>query len=90
MVTEDFSQGGKYLISEYGAPPKEILPLFVKDSVYEGSLEHACITVNKQRKLHDLYLHIKLLKWDEHRARFGEEAIKNELERYTLRIDYDL
>lgn len=90
MITEDFSQGGKFHVvnSAYGS--YEIKDIFVEDSVDDDEIEHMGFTVNGKRRLGDFWPMAKWKDRDEHSHRFGEDLIEQNLHQHSFQLSNDL
>ncbi len=99
IVTEAFSEDGKYSIYTSSIIPKGIRDLFIEETVEDDFIDHISFnlvpkninTVGTKQRLGDFYPLLRNFLPDEkknaHRSRFPEEQIENDLDKYSLKAN---
>ena len=87
MITEDFSEGGKYEVYRRAPAAYKVKAIFADGSVNDDDIEKMGFRVNGERKLGDFW---PMGNTKENYRRFGKDLIEQRAADFTFRIGYSL
>lgn len=89
MITEDFSEGGKFDVSRRAPAVYKVKDIFAPGTVDNDDIEKMGFNVNGGRRLGDFWP-VGVISDGENARRFGQDIIEQRIGDFTLKIDYDL